>query len=243
VGDKGQGNRRATKAERRQRERRARIEAAQRAAARRRTAILVAVVAAVAAIVVIAALLKGGGSSSDASSQSAGPAPSLPATSDLPGMLDTLPPWTNNTDQLSERLVVLNLPQSGAAMHIHANLAILVDGNQVPVPADIGISPTAESSMHTHDTSGVVHMESAQQTTFSLGQFFDVWGVRLSPTCIGGACASGDVSLGAFLNGTKVSGNPQNIVLHDHDNVVLVLGTKDQTPNPLPSYDWSTFGG
>jgi hypothetical protein len=46
------------------------------------------------------------------------------------------------------------------------------------------------SPIHTHDTSGIVHIESPTVRPFTLGQFFDVWGVRFTSDCIGGDCNS-----------------------------------------------------
>ena len=41
------------------------------------------------------------------------------------------------------------------------------------------------AALHTHDASGIVHIESPDKRDYTLGQFFDVWGVRLSSTCLG----------------------------------------------------------
>src|SRR5205823_14298698 len=47
----------------------------------------------------------------------------------------------------------------------------------VTIPANMGISsaPKFISPLHTHDATGVVHVESPTIETFTLGQFFDVW--------------------------------------------------------------------
>ena len=39
--------------------------------------------------------------------------------------------------------------------------------------------------LHTHDSTGVVHIESPVQRGYTLGQFFDVWGRPLSATQVG----------------------------------------------------------
>ena len=65
------------------------------------------------------------------------------------------------------------------ATHIHPELSIVVDGEPEVIPADIGITSTCMPEIHTHDTSGAVHVETTtharlQELTFA--DFFDVWG-------------------------------------------------------------------
>jgi hypothetical protein len=46
------------------------------------------------------------------------------------------------------------------------------------VPANIGIDEQAGylTSLHTHDATGIIHVESPTRRSFNLGDFFDVWG-------------------------------------------------------------------
>ncbi|HEX9123971.1 MAG TPA: hypothetical protein VF984_11565 [Actinomycetota bacterium] len=161
----------------------------------------------------------------------------------LPGILLDRAPWSANTQQVGDRLSRLGLPAAGGALHIHANVQVFVAGTQEPVPSDIGIAPGVESPLHTHDTSGVIHIESASSGfQATLGEFFDVWGVRLSSTCMGGYCDSGDRQLRAYVNGKEVTGDPRDVQLKDHDVVVLTFGAANEQPKPIPStYDWSTL--
>src|SRR6185369_5291791 len=115
---------------------------------------------------------------------SAGP-PSVPPDR-LPGQLVGFAPWSANVRLLRRRLTAIGLPAldaEGTALHIHQHLDIYVNGRRVPLPAGIGIDELDGfiSPLHTHDTSGVIHVESPKVETFTLGQFFAVWGVRLTP--------------------------------------------------------------
>ena len=105
------------------------------------------------------------------------------------------------------------------------------------MPNQVGINQAAGylTSLHTHDASGIIHVESPTQRAFTLGQFFDVWGVRLSATCVGGYCPKGSATLKAFVNGRAYTGDPQNIPLTQHEDIVLAYGTPAQLPNPIPS--------
>ena len=233
-------NRRQTKAERRDEARRQREEIQRRQVTRKRnrTIAIVAGGVLVAAVVVLIALNAGGNSSTAASSSS----PPVPQ-SELQGMLTSQPPWPNNTADLSQRLSVMALPGvSDVVNHHHARLWIYVNGQQVTLPADIGLSQTAGSPLHTHDTSGVVHVE-ADDPSFqgTLGQFFDVWGVRFTKTCVGGVCDNGDQTWHVYVDGKPYVGDPTQLQLADQQAIVLAYGTTDQIPNPLP--DNFNFGG
>jgi hypothetical protein len=138
-------------------------------------------------------------------------APSVnPAT--LPGALTGPAPWPANTEDLLARLSAIGLPAlpaEGSTLHIHQHLDLYVNGTKQVVPAQIGIitSPQVVSSpLHTHDTSGIIHVESPTVRSFTLGEFFDVWGVRLTRTCIGGYCTQGDKTLRVYVDGQLATG-------------------------------------
>ena len=68
-----------------------------------------------------------------------------------------------------------------------------------------------------------MHVESPTASTFSLGQFFAVWGVRLSKSCIGGECAGSGKQLRAWVNGEPVDADPTRIVLAEKQEIVLAI--------------------
>src|SRR5207237_4673434 len=63
--------------------------------------------------------------------------------------------------------------------HVHSWLAVFVEGQRVDVPANVGINSSCLFWLHTHNNTGIVHVEAPSQQNFSLGQFFAVWGKRL----------------------------------------------------------------
>lgn len=148
-------------------------------------------------------------------------------------------PWpANNGDGLRARLAALGLPalaREGTVLHIHAHLDVFVHGKRVVVPAGIGIDPYLRfiSPLHTHDTSGVIHVESPTVRTFTLGEFLGVWGVRLSGSCLGGYCAGHGSSLRVYADGRPVS-DPARLPLAAHEEIVVAFGTRRQLPRPLP---------
>jgi hypothetical protein len=232
------------------------LDAARRvdASERRRRLTLVggAVLGVIALVVVIVVIVSGSGSSSGSG---AGPGGSQDATArapeknvatpGLPGAQTTPPPWTNGTaTELEQRLRALSLPlltAEGTVLHIHQHLDVFVGGKPTPVPADIGIDPGGRflSPLHTHDNAGVLHVESPTKETFTLGQFFGVWGVPLTSTQLGGLKTGSGELLCAYVNGKPFSGDPGAIELASHQELVVAYGTKAQLPNPVPdSYDF-----
>ncbi len=138
----------------------------------------------------------------------------------MPGALKTPPPWPANSEQLQLRLRAIGLPAltaEGRVVHIHQHLDLYVDGKQVEVPGDIGIGPggTFLSDLHTHASypPGIIHVEASTPSSFSLGQFFAVWGVPLSATCIGSLCEKGSKQLRTWVNGKPLKADPTRIVL------------------------------
>ncbi len=158
----------------------------------------------------------------------------------LPGIQTTDAPWPPELAHLAERLRAIGLqPLSaeGTAMHIHQHLDIIVDGKPVAVPAYVGINQAAGfiSDIHIHDNSGIIHVEAAKVQTFTLGQFFDIWGVKFTKDSIGGYVATGDKTLKIYSNGTLYQGDPRTLPLQAHQEIAIVYGTDKEAPQSIPS--------
>jgi hypothetical protein len=155
----------------------------------------------------------------------------------------TLPPWPIPADATAavHKAGLPMLGSEGTTEHIHAHLDILADGKAVTVPALIGIDETAGtiSPLHTHDTTGVIHIESPKTSTFSLGQFFTEWEVTLSSTQLGGYTTGNGNTLRAYVNGKQVSGDPAAIILAAHDEIALVYGPATAKVTVPSSYAWT----
>jgi hypothetical protein len=131
--------------------------------------------------------------------------------------------------------------------HIHTHLTIFVNGQQRSVPAGIGIpgAVSTQSStgpfvnsgtcfywLHTHAADGIVHIESPVTRTFTLGDFFAVWGQPLGPDQAGPA--HGKVTV--IINGKVFTGDPRNAPLGSRENLQLQVGTPLVAPE---SINWS----
>jgi len=60
--------------------------------------------------------------------------------------------------------------------HSHPNLTIILSGSHYPLPVDLGIQGSCLKPLHTHDSTGVIHIEPDENRTFTLNDFFLIWG-------------------------------------------------------------------
>lgn len=150
-------------------------------------------------------------------------------------------PWPAELLHLKSRLAAIDVPalsEEGSALHTHQHLSIFVHGEEVLVPAGIGIHeqyPAFISPLHVHDESGIVHIESPTVETFTLGQLFDIWGVRLDGACIGAYCTDDTNTLRIFVDGKAYLGGPRELELTPHAVIVITYGTDAELPSPIPS--------
>jgi hypothetical protein len=152
---------------------------------------------------------------------------------DLPGLQTGKPPWPNDGATLSGRIGALNLQalsKEALAFHIHQHLDVYVDGTHVTLPQFLGFGfyPATNKAqfiteMHTHDSSGLIHVESAHHLNYVLGQLFGEWGVRLTSKCLGSYTGSCN-NLQWWVNGKKRVGNPARLILKPHQEIVISTG-------------------
>jgi len=77
------------------------------------------------------------------------------------------------------------------------------------------------SPLHTHDTTGILHTESASAVPNTLGEFFTEWGVTLSANCVETRCGA----VAVYIDGKPYTGDPRAIQLLDHREIVVAVGT------------------
>jgi hypothetical protein len=118
------------------------------------------------------------------------------------------------------------------AYHIHGHLAVYIGGAARKVPAGIGIPGPQEVQdgfvlggkclywLHTHDATGIIHIESPVERVYTLGDFFDIWGRTLTRSQVGDA--TGKVT--AFVNGKRFAGDPRAIELRPQEAIQLDVG-------------------
>ena len=145
------------------------------------------------------------------------------------------PVWSGLTGQTVDGVAANSMEQ--LAYHIHAHLAIYVDGQPMTVPAGVGITTPWQTQtesdgslwidsgshfyyLHTHTTDGIIHIESPTETSYKLGQFFAEWNQPLSTTQVG----PGKGTVTTYVNGAKYAGDPAEITLNAHTVIQLDVG-------------------
>ncbi|HEY8295472.1 MAG TPA: hypothetical protein VIG41_09055 [Micrococcaceae bacterium] len=185
------------------------------------------------------ALALGGCSSADSSragaASSAGAGASGSAASGSAGSAPTSGPWALDFQGSGDRIHAAGLQiltAEGTAEHYHAHLDVFVNGSAETVPADIGFvvdasgQATGISALHTHDTSGVLHIEAPTAgQKYTLGQALTEWGVLGQGGSIGGQTDSGAAAWQVYINGVKQTGKVTAVQLAAHQEIALVYGT------------------
>jgi hypothetical protein len=141
---------------------------------------------------------------------------------------------------------------------MHANLAIYADGQPVTVPPGAGIVAPAGAgtsalasngtltclyALHVHDGEpNIIHVESPTQQTYTLGQFFDIWGQPLSRTQVLGHTTGATHHLVIDLfdgNGhlTPYRGDPRQLKLAAHETIALLYNSPKVVPTPFTSWN------
>ncbi|MFO0818971.1 MAG: tandem-95 repeat protein [Pirellulales bacterium] len=147
--------------------------------------------------------------------------------------------------------------------HIHPFLKIIVDGQEVPIPANVGITPSQHFSPHTHDATGKLHvgegLNAGIDQTFryvTLKDFFDVW----RTTNVG--VAGGVNNTNAFFSSTRLMDKVadathsvfmtvngvantefENYIPEDNDQIVLTYGASAGAPTLATLPDTTLLGG
>jgi hypothetical protein len=138
--------------------------------------------------------------------------------------------------------------------HIHAHLTLYENGHPVPLPAEVGIPFTRAIGgqhyclywLHTHDASGVIHIESPTPRLYTLGQLFDIWRYTSLWDAQGGlagpaglvvdssfvkalrSAKPGDIHV--FVDGKPVSSDYRSITLTKHKLITIEIGTPLKPP-------------
>jgi hypothetical protein len=193
---------------------------------------ILAVIVAVVVVIIVSSGGGGGGGSSTAASTKAGGETGVPAGAQV-GLQDGSAPWQPEYTQLAQRLQAFNFPQqTDIGYHVHAQLNVYINGKQTTVPANVGIDPQGRfiSPIHTHDTSGVVHMESTKYYPFTLGEFINVWGVYFTNNQLGGYKAGNGNVLQLWINNKQIA-DPVNYKMKPHDVMILGYGKPGSFPH------------
>lgn len=103
--------------------------------------------------------------------------------------------------------------------HVHPHLKIIINGQEQTIPANTGGAPCF-LPIHTHDSSGSIHVENAVQFDATLAEFFTIWKKTFTR----------DQILDSHVDATHeivmtVDGQPsdayENLILKDKQDIVI----------------------
>ena len=122
--------------------------------------------------------------------------------------------------------------------HIHAHISIYINGTLNPLPQNTGIASDGSCYywLHTHDSTGIIHIESPTQKDYTLGNFFDEWSTNFSSLGYPSQLA---LSSGwqIWIGGKPYSGDFHNIPLTAHELITMAYNSPGVKPDT--TYAWN----
>lgn len=125
-------------------------------------------------------------------------------------------------------------------VHVHDHLDVIVNGQNIPVPANLGIDGRERivAELHTHDTDGIIHVESNDPNyKFTLGQLMTLWNIPLTQTQFNTLHTDSVNSLGVYVDGVKQTGDPADVPITGGQEIAIVYGPEGAVPIPS-TYDF-----
>jgi hypothetical protein len=134
--------------------------------------------------------------------------------------------------------------------HVHSHVTLFVNGEQRAIPAGVGIDPPIGPGnyrpspigpqfgqtpgqcitwLSTRYKDGLIHVESSEQRSFTLGDFFEVWGQPLGRDELGPE--QGEVT--TIVNGKVWTGDPADVPLVAHSQIQLQVGEPLVAPQTI----------
>jgi hypothetical protein len=145
-------------------------------------------------------------------------------------------PWGNKS---TRELALTCLPQEYTVQHIHPQLAIGINEQQLVIPVGIGIEGASNDTshesasktasclhpIHTHSADGIIHVESPEPRDYTLGDFFAVWRQPFSKDRILDYTIDTTHRIRMTVNGQE-SDQFENLILKDKDQIGIYYETK-----------------
>ena len=127
---------------------------------------------------------------------------------------------------------------TGISWHKHVLISIYKDGKRLGFQDGVGrfrAGCYSAYEMHTHDVTGLIHMEANAPRNFKLGQWFNFWQQPLSRTNAAGL--AGPVRFYIIEKGiiTRYDGNPYDIAMAPNREILIVTGF---ALSVVPKYQW-----
>lgn len=143
-----------------------------------------------------------------------------PAESPVPEATTIVIPQDTSepTPPVSDDDILAECIRGDVSVHFHVQLTITLEGRALPIPPGVGITQDCTHPMHTHNDSGVIHIEHHHWDEFTLGDFFLVgqrWG-EFDPL-------AGRQAVRVSVNGERYLDNYRTLPLADGLDIHLEL--------------------
>ncbi len=112
---------------------------------------------------------------------------------------------------------------SRQGIHWHPELTITIKGEKQEIPANLGLGVGAHKPIHTHDSTGVLHLEIQGlviKDATKLGVFFKIWGKEFNSTCIIDICNGSEGTVKMLVNGQE-NNEFENYLMQDKDKIEI----------------------
>ena len=148
-------------------------------------------------------------------------------------------------------------PSLGNAIHANVRLTVYVNGQSIGIPVGIGsVAPpqpgvaalasngktTCLYALHVFEADNLIHVDAPTNRTYTLGEFFDIWGQPLSRTLMADYSADANHSLVFDVfdpngNMQTYTGDPRAIPLAEHETIVILFHSPSVHPTPYNSWN------
>jgi hypothetical protein len=182
--------------------------------------------------------------------------PAIGGTADDTGAVAWPAPAADQVAQLTTAAGLQLEPEEHLAYHVHAHVDVFIDGQHRTVPGGLGIvlsDPAVHSGtidgapayggisppcgqpcispLHTHDVTGIIHTEAANNRDNTVGQLFTEWNVRFDDNCVDDQCGPA-TPIAVYVNGvaTPLKGAAA-LSLRNHQEIAIVIG---RPPTRIP---------
>lgn len=119
-----------------------------------------------------------------------------------------------------------NIPEdqiiSRKGIHWHPRIIVSIKGEKQEIPANFGTG-TVHLPIHTHDSSGVLHLEVNGLVTkeeIKLAKWFQLWGKQFNSNCIFDKCNGSDGTVKMTVNGQE-NKEFENYQMKDGDRIEI----------------------
>jgi hypothetical protein len=127
--------------------------------------------------------------------------------------------------------------------HIHVYLDLWIDGQQSPLPANIGIpqdqsgNATCYYWLHVHPQyQNVIHIEAPTTEPFTLRQFIDEWNQQFNSLGFPSQLLL-DTGWTIWINGVKYKGDLDSVPLNAHN--IITAAYNSPNAKPMTVYNWN----